>query len=1161
MPKKSLVVGLGGTGDWVLTFLKSRLFAAYGEAATKADVQFLLVDTIHSKARESAFEGTGKITVGYTDQHEERVARLGQVRVENLEYLPLVGTIQDTARRIQSGEPQVRHLNWFPAGFYLGSLPAAAMDITLGAGQWRQFGRMALVLGTERGEFKGKIRRLIQEANVAANDDLMVYVVCSLGGGTGAGMFLDAANIIRDVASKANTQIWIVGFLLLPGAFDNVWSEHVKETAIPRSYAAFRELTRFQTVAGKNAPFPVRYSVNAEDQIAVTDKLYDTVFLLDAVGKLEKAPPWSGVSPCIADGLEVFLDRTRGSQILENLVNASARMARDVQMNQTLPAQFHSMGSHKIVLPARQYAHIFTSEFTKEFFGRIFPQRAEGGGPPMLLKDEIGAPAYAELALDCMKGIPSLFTKIVDYLPERQKRDDRTSFENFAKANLNVYRSLLVPAKDDPSLSLEMLDKDPLRRDDDDEDPLPTSDETKEEPEVAAKDVERACNQRLEAYWNKLGPLVERVKKQLEAEMTDVLERQVAAILNGDVSDAKTAALRAYPVGSAVAFLDQVAFQCDNLVEQVLAKAEERVFKRDFTPEQWRVRVNQAKTQMESSFTGFFRKNRAATAQKAYIGEVGRQADSDKMALVFNTFKELTRLLKAKANEIRGVVMSWARLATLDTAEGALAFAERDIATIETALRESGRSYTSSYGLSAFDGGRVDTTMGGYRQKLYRRIAQPLVDSWVNGHGWQFQDHGLVFTVKTPAETAVAAAERVKSGEDFYKWVFKQVQNDIQPQLTGLSIFDYFLEDSKSEEERARKPEEVAKFLHEHTFELMSEIQPLPGTQARESRELYLLVKRPAKQEAVAFYEDLVLKIKDFYSGSTVTFQSGMAEDFDNPYTLTLLYLIQDIRDGQIRLMNENARKYNEAILGSDAHVVNHVFRAEQEAGRLEKATNTRLGNSGAGENWTRIDARVCRLLDEPERVKLFFQLLALDVIRLAPHPSQTGTNVWMVLAPGNDDPTGPRVVWLTRPSATGDQSAALSLLYAAERFCLMGTSAKPGGEIPINYAELEKARESRSRALMADGQFDKLIEQYQQFLDGSLVPVLEEYVEFRNLGDESAAGVVSLSEDADGLRSPDARSLKILAAFYLDEEIRKLRAAKNAQARFRPETTAPQGG
>ena len=139
MPKKSLVVGLGGTGDWVLAFLKSRLFSAYGEEATKKDVQFLLVDTIHARTRESAFEGTGKITVGYADQHDEQVARLGQVRVENLEYLPLVGSIQGTADSIQRKEAHTHHLSWFPADFYLSNLPAAAMDITLGAGQWRQF--------------------------------------------------------------------------------------------------------------------------------------------------------------------------------------------------------------------------------------------------------------------------------------------------------------------------------------------------------------------------------------------------------------------------------------------------------------------------------------------------------------------------------------------------------------------------------------------------------------------------------------------------------------------------------------------------------------------------------------------------------------------------------------------------------------------------------------------------------------------------------------------------------------------------------------------------------------------------------------------------------------------------------------------------------------
>lgn len=1141
MPKKSLVVGLGGTGDWVLTFLKSRLFAAYGEEATKKDVQFLLADTIHAKAREDAFHGSGKITVSSsTDQHDEMVAKLGQVRIENLEYLPLVGSIHETAVSIQAREPHTRHLSWFPASYYLNELPHAAMDITLGAGQWRQFGRMALTLGVERGDLTGKLRQLMREANVAPGDNLMVYVICSLGGGTGAGMFLDAAAIIREVARMGGPKVWVVGFLLLPSAFRKVWNELVQRTAIPRSYAAFRELTRFQTVAGREVPFPIRYSVN--DQVALASKLFDTVFLLDAVDKLADAPPWAGVSPCIADSLEVFIDRTYGWRILENLVNASARLANEVRMNETLPAQFHSIGSHKIVLPARQYGHIFTSQSAQEFFERIFPSETADGGLPALRKAEIGDQAYAQLALESMKGIPNLFTKIVDYLPGRP---EHTRLEGFANANVNKYRSLLVPEKEDPGLSLSMLDEDPLQRDNEDE-PFPTSDLTKEEPEESAKEVERVCKQRLELYWAKLKPAVERVKKRLDEEMAAALEAQVARILNADVSDTKVAALRDYPVGSAVAFLNQVALQCEALVEHVISKTEERIRKRDLTPEQWQTRVKQSKTQMEARFTGLFSRRRAAAAQKAYIDDVGKLAESEKMALVFKSFYELTRMLKARADAIRESIVQWAKLATLDSVNSARVAAGKDIAVIKNALADAGRSYTSSYGLSEYTGGEVDITMGGYQDKLYRRVALPLVESWVKGHGWQFNDHALTLGVTTPTLTSTATTTSVPSGEALYKWAFKQAEGSILPQVTSLSIFDYFLDIAEDAEDPSRVPETVARFLKDYTRVLMGELQPLHD--AKESREIYLLVKQPSNPEAVDFYQDLLLNIKRLYSGTNEVFQEGIQSDFDNPYTLTLLYLIQDIRAGQIRLLNDYEKRYNEAIIANNAHSLHHVFRCEQEAAKLEKVTNTALGKTGI--EWQRIDARACRLLNEPGRVKLFFQLIALGVIRPAQPPGYGGALVWMILPPGNEDPNGARVVWLTRP-ASEDEDAGVSqnLLYAVERFCLAERSAKPNGEIPIPYEELSRALNLKRSALMGDGGYDKLITVYQSFLENDLNRLLETLHYSDGASDGSAP------------ERPEAGSLRVMASYYLEEEIRQLRANKHAQDSFRADTLVPKGG
>jgi len=498
---------------------------------------------------------------------------------------------------------------------------------------------------------------------------------------------------------------------------------------------------------------------------------------------------------------------------------------------------------------------------------------------------------------------------------------------------------------------------------------------------------------------------------------------------------------------------------------------------------------------------------------------------SEKMALMFKTFRELTWMLKSRANAIREDIMDWAKLAVLDKNTCAHEAAGKDIATINDALKAGGRSYTSSYGLKPYTGGEVDPTMNGYQQKLFSRIAEPLVDSWVKSHSWKFVDHGLTLNVTTQGQPTVAQRATVKSGEDFYRWIFKQVEGVLLPQVTNLSIFDYFLEICETDDDRARMPETVAEFLKRYTRKLMPPLQQL--AEARETREIYLLVKKPQNLEAVDFYHDLVNKIKQVYVGNNETFQEGMTEDFDNPYTLTLLYLIQDIRPGQIPLLNDYEQKYNQAISETDAHIVNHLFRCEQEAAKLEKVTNAESG--ATGQSWTRIDARVCRLLDVPNRVKLFFQLLALKIIVLNEPPNRVGTLIWMILPPGNDNPAGPKVIWLTKPSESGeDERQAQSLLLAIECFCLKEFSAKPGGGIAIPYQELETAHNTVRASLAINGDYTNLINAYEEFLSTGLQPLIEDFVE-----------------------EHDAISLKVVADYYLRADIQQLRTSQLARSRF----------
>jgi len=1118
MPKKTVIVGLGGTGDWVLTFLKSRLYAAYGEEEVKKDVQFLLVDTIHTKTREDAFNREDKKfqVKSALDQHEEEVAHLGGVRVESHEYLPLTGEIHDVARSIQRGQDaHTRHLSWFMADYYLRSLPAAAMNITDGAGQWRQFGRIALALSTERGEFTRWIEKLIRSAQLPQGDTLMFYLVSSLAGGTGAGTVLDAAALIRDVANKNKIKVWLVGFLVLPSAFRQVLGDTTMQATTTRSFAAFRELVRFQTQAGQGVPLTIEYSLN--HRVEVTDKLFDTVFLLDAQTtwrNLADAPPWSGISPSIADGLEVFIDRSAGSDILQDLINASARMADQVRIDQTLPAQFHSMGSHKIVLPARQYAAIFASRFVVDFLNLVFPTVQEAG-IPRLLKTELTGSDYRTHAQEFMRKIPNLFTQIVDLLPTRSP-DSNRRIKVFADRSLEEYRGLLRPKAMPQGVDLNFLVKNPLED-------IQTGREAGDSAEDAAKRIVRECDRWSNDYWQKLDAVLAAVVGQVKDEISAELQHHTLEILNRKIAE-----LPQHTVGSAQAFLHQIILECDDLSVQVLKAAEKEIDAKLGVRNSlghWETQLSQAQTAMEATrgLDGMLSRGKAYAAQAAYLKTRTSYLERRKLVRVFEVFQGIAEALRSSAAGLAQQIQSWAEIAVLNNQFSACSEAEGDIADIEGALRRSGESFTSSFGLSAYDRGRqVDITMGGYREVLYERFGRPILGEWLPSVGWDFQvgepgkpeRNGTVHLVLRITEAKSGGlALSVRSGNDLHQSIFDTVKGRLFPQVTRLSIFDYFLD-------QGHTVDQVADYLKEHTGPLLGHIVPVAGSVP--SHQVHLLAQQPPDSRASNFLNALQTRLKIAFTNAL--FQEGRNLDFDNPYTLTLLYLVQDVREGQLEVMRNYEESYNQQLTINDAYVVNHVFRSEQEAARIEKTYLSEQGLQGAG-GWKRLHPRVCRLLDNPARVKLFVQLWALGLIR-PEYTADSTTKVWMVL-PNGSDPGDAKVVWLTAPpkDSAAERESSLSPVLALEQFCFSGRSARPAGAIPIDYNALERILREKRNSLVdraAQQPAAELIGTFDGFLKGRLVDEARKWCE-----------EIHSPEEAD--------DLVIVAQHYLRSEVRRL--------------------
>ena len=143
---------------------------------------------------------------------------------------------------------------WFPLGN--NEVIHMLSDLKKGAGQIRLFGRVAFFFNAER------IQKVIEDAinEIMAvdqansffdpvNNDLDIYIVGSLAGGTGSGMFMDTAMMCRHIITSGVTAIEakIRGYFVLPEVFMNARIGTAKdfERIYPNAAGALKELDLF----------------------------------------------------------------------------------------------------------------------------------------------------------------------------------------------------------------------------------------------------------------------------------------------------------------------------------------------------------------------------------------------------------------------------------------------------------------------------------------------------------------------------------------------------------------------------------------------------------------------------------------------------------------------------------------------------------------------------------------------------------------------------------------------------------------------------------------------------------------------------------------------------------------------------------------------------
>ena len=218
---RSLIIGVGGTGHQIMLDIRKRLVDKYGALDKLPIVSFLLLDTdqaIFSKNPD------------YDDE----------VNLDNADKIHTSVHGVDSLRKNLREHPHLR--NWLDPRVLTG-------DIDQGAGAVRARGRLAYFWNYNQ------IARRLEEQMLQITKDssketairnglqvgegITVYIVGSLLGGTGSGMFLDLAYTVRN-KFKNQRMLETVGMFSIPPN-----SEAVAVDNRPNAYAALLELNHY----------------------------------------------------------------------------------------------------------------------------------------------------------------------------------------------------------------------------------------------------------------------------------------------------------------------------------------------------------------------------------------------------------------------------------------------------------------------------------------------------------------------------------------------------------------------------------------------------------------------------------------------------------------------------------------------------------------------------------------------------------------------------------------------------------------------------------------------------------------------------------------------------------------------------------------------------
>lgn len=964
----AIIIGLGGTGKWVLTYVKKNLLDTYGGEIPKT-VRLLSFDTTSERVTRDGVA-------------QEEDVRVGDVQLDKqAEFVYLGGNIFQLCREVRD-ERQHPHIgSWLQARTYLQTSDPDAFDISRGAGQKRPFGRMAVFYDLQQSvqaKITNKIQSAISEVTGAnqRRAAIEIYVVASLAGGTGSGMFIDMAHLARWFADKQiRTGFAVRGFLALHNTFSSVIRT---EQIQPQAFAALRELDRFMLVFDRQ--YPIVY--NPSNPILNTiyggqlGKLFDNCYLLDATREnrpLDSFPPPYGVFPSIADCITMLLDSSTGDAFAQHYKNVNTRIG-EVQ-SRINHAMYSSLGTYSLILPVEDIITSLNYRFAQDLLGQhllnLEARVNDAGQTQYVLRYDGNARDEAATLLRATQSPSGITnTNFIQRVPatvdSRNPRDEAYIGETAALEAPELLTWILPPETDQAVQEvarkvreeLEVLLINRVQPSDLD------GDESLEGCDRIIRGVRRFREEYLgrDVGGRRTGGLYRQALETCVSihgeRYRTLLQENLLHWLNGpaptnkDYQQAKRGKL-----GQSQAVLAHLALYLTEFKEFI-----ERVKKRRQDQDELRGAqedANLARAEMEAQkgnkgFTGVFLKGQqpGIKAQHAYLDAEQWAIDVEIKDLFFDFLQHTSDTLRTVTEEYKAAVDTW--INTLAQGVSGTVHDPGLYAFLQAALQRHTANREEKQRIAVHE----YVTDAAYENSLYTSIADEKMTEALTHLVWAGEQHAQGFRLTLTGYTATSSrpAGGRSSSEQNADVLLQLVRPYVEPLRDQLSIADRLIE---------RDPMRLANTLLDSCSPMIRYDQMKAGG----AQELHYFVCVSEGQHKGYFNE-----FKDALRKLGAAAKDNQVLDSANPYTCTILATADVVAGVSLHAYTSAEREYNYHT--GDARLL-HILPAEVNAVELEQRLTT------IGEPRRRFSHVLTTMLEDRTMVERFILSYLYRFVRL----------------------------------------------------------------------------------------------------------------------------------------------------------------------------------